>query len=205
MIEQPQELQVFSILDKEKISKIMDILDESIVRDQFKSPKIKKLEELGFTNQQSRDILECFFNFYHGLVYPDLMMELINNIDFKDDVKKLVIETFEVIRKKGDKTKVIMADKAEQLEDFGHDHLHGFKAISEFRPIIENGELRKLITSIIVEGNVQNANHTKTTSINFQTNLENFEMLVQDLNEELKRVKTEVAALKEKLGEDIVD
>ena len=61
MIEKFPELRVFSVLDHEKLSKIMDVLDENILIDQFHSSKLKNLTEMGFTPKQSRDIIQCFF------------------------------------------------------------------------------------------------------------------------------------------------
>ena len=204
MSEKLPALQVFSILDREKISKIMSVLDESIVTDQFHSPKLKNLERLGFTRKQSRNILECFFNLYRGLPHPDETKEFVNSLDIKDDVKQLIIESFEAMMERTDKTKVDIAITCEKLENFGHDHLHDFEVSSEFRPITKNNKLEKMVMSIIIEGSIQDAKHTKVTPINFQVDLESFESIIQELNKQLKQIKTEIKILKEKLGDDVV-
>ena len=204
MIEQTEELKVFSILDRKKISKIMDVLDESIVKDQFSSTKIKDLEELGFKHKQSRDILECFVNFYLGSQYHDEMKEIISQADVKEDMKQLIMETFEAVVEKADKTKIEIANKSESLAKFGHEHLYHFVVISEFRPLVANDTLQKMVMSIIIEGHAHNVDHTKATTINFQTDLTGFENLIQELNEQLKRIKMEVKILEEKLGDDVV-
>ena len=198
------ELQVFSTLDREKISKIIDVLDESIVRDQFNSSKIKDLEKLGLAHEQSRDVLKCFFNFYRGFQHPDKLKKFFNNLDIEDDMKQRIIETFEELREKADKTKVAVAVTSEKSGRFGHDHLHVLEVTSEFRPIASDDKLQKMIMMIIVEGYTQNTAHTKETPINFQIDLKSFEHLVQELNEHLKQINMEVKILQEKLGEDIV-
>ena len=182
----------------------MSVLDESIVIDQFRSLQLKNLEKLGFTHNQSRDILECFFNLYRGIPQPDETKEFINSLDISDDAKQLIIESFEAIMKKTDKTKVDVTIAHEELKNFGHDHLHYFEISSEFRPIVKNNILEKIAMSIIVEGNVQNTEHTKTIPINFQVDLASFENIVQEFNNQLKRIKTEVKILKEKLGDDVI-
>ena len=65
--EQMECIRVFSILDKKKLFAILNVLDESVVKDQFHSLKIKSLEEIGLTNEQALDIIECFLTFIWDL------------------------------------------------------------------------------------------------------------------------------------------
>ena len=199
------ELQVFSILDREKLFKIMKIFDESIVNDQFRSPKINNLKELGFTHKQSRDIIGCFFNFYLGLQHPDEIRGVINQVNIKEDTKQLIMEAFEAVIEKGDKKMVEIAEKSDILGKFGHEHLYHFQAVPEFRPILVNNKLQKMIMSIIIEGYAHNADHTKVTPINFQTDLMGLENLIQELNKQLEYIRTGAKILKEKLGDDVVN
>ena len=182
----------------------MKIIDEDVIKHPFLVSRIRKLQELGFTQKQSRDIIGCFVNFYYGIQYPNDIKELISRADVNKDAKDLIHEIFELVIKKGDIAKVMLADKCENLSKFGHEHLYHFQAVSEFRPIIQNNKLQKVVMSIVLEGYAHDANHTKTTSINFQTDLEGLENLIDELNSQLKRIKTEVSALNEKLGMDIV-
>ena len=198
------ELQVFSILDKEKISKIVNVLDESIVRDQFNSTKIKDLEKLGFTHEQSRDIIKCFVNLYHVLQHSDRLKKFLNDVDIKDDIKQRIVNACEVLKEKADKAKVAIAITSEEARKFGHNHLHSLEITSEFRPIVEDNKLQKIIMMIVINGSMQNTDHTEKTPIDFQIELKDFENLVQELDKELKQVKMEVKILQEKLGDDIV-
>ena len=202
--EQMECIRVFSILDKKKLFAILNVLDESVVKDQFHSLKIKSLEEIGLTNEQALDIIECFFNFYLGLRDPDKIRAIINQTDVKEDTRDLVLEAFDEVIKKSDKTKVDLAYKSGDLENFGHEHLEHLEVTPEFRPILVQGKLQKMITSIIVEGHTHDTNHTKTTPINFQISLAKFEALILELNQQLQTIKTEVLILEEKLGGDIV-
>ena len=204
MSEPINEWQVFSIIEKNKIVKIIDMLDETVVKDQFRSTKIKNLEEMGFTHNQARNIIACFINFYLGLLYPDAIKKIISEIDVKEDVKRVIMETFDTVLENGDKVKVAITDKSERLGKFGHKHLYHFEAISEFRPIVANNTLQKLIVSIIIEGYSHDAAHSKATSINFQTDLAGFENLIEELNSQLKRIKTEISILQDKIGDDVV-
>ena len=204
MEEQLHELQVFSILDREKISKILNVLDESIVEDPFGSPKRKSIRELGFTDRQSYDILECFFNFYRGLQYPDKIKQFIVHLDVNKDVKQLMTETFEKVIKKGNSTKVIISNKSAILKNFGHNHLHHFNVTPEFRPVVVDGKLEKMVVAIVIDGEAQRAAHTEASPINFQMDLKHFEDLVGDLNKQLEQIKIEVKILKEKLGDNVV-
>ena len=204
MSQYSHELEIFSILDKEKITKIIDLLDESIVKDQFRTPQLQNLEKLGFTEKQSRDIIQCFFNFYSALPYPDEMNSFIDHLDFDNNVKNLVKDTFETIKKNGDKSKVTVANRLNKLQHFGHDHLHGIEAISEFRPVMVDKKLQNITTAIVVEINLQNTDHTKKTHFTFQTDLEGFEHMMQELNKQLIQIKTERQIMKEKIGDDTV-
>lgn len=204
MSQQPKELEIFSILNKEKISKIIDLLDESIVEEQFDSPKLQDLEKLGFTNKQAEDILECFFNFYTNIEHYDLVMSVIDSSNLTSDTKSLTKNAYEEIRKRADKTKVKIFEEVTELEIFGHKHLHNLKVTSEFRPIVKNGKLERIVSSIVWEGSAQSKDHKTKTLINFQMNLSTFEELVKELNVDLENIKTQITTLKKQLGDNIV-
>ena len=202
-LEQFQGIQVFSILNKEKISQILNILNENIIKDPYY--KIDELANLGFTKEQSLSILEAFYNFYDALKYPNRMEELISQLDIDDDIRQLIMETFEKIKEQGDKSKVIVTEKSEDLRIFGHDHLHRFEAIAEFRPLMDDNKLQKIVVTIIVDGETQNHPHNEPKRINFQTNFKQFQMIVEDLNKQLGNITMQISTLKEKLGNDIID
>lgn len=199
-----ESMEVFSILDKKKLSMIMDVIDESIVKDPFQDHVISSLQEMGFAPVQSRSIAECFFNFYLAIQYPDKLKEQIDKVDIDEDAKRLIVETFEQILKKGDKDTVTMAEKAGALALFGHKHLHEFGIISEFRPIIDNHKLQKMVVSVVVTGLAHESSRAPSTPINFQMKLSEFEDFVRLLNERLEQIKMEVETLEEKLGGDVV-
>ena len=197
-------MEVFSVLDKKKLSMIMDVIDESIIKDPFHDQVISNLKEMGFTQGQSQNIAECFFNFYLALQYPDKLKEQVNKVDVKEGTKQLIVETFEQILKKGDKDIVAITEKAEALALLGHNHLHKFGVISEFRPIIDNHKLQKMAVSVVVTGLAHESNRSPSTPINFQMRLGEFENFVRMLNERLGQIKMEVEILEEKLGGDVV-
>lgn len=197
-------MEVFSVLDKEKLSMIVGVMDENIIKDASRGPVIDSLEGMGFTQAQSHDIFECFFNFYLGLQYPNKLREQINNANVKEDTKQLIMETFEQILKKGNKDKVTLAEKTEILSLFGHEHLHKFGVISEFRPIIDNHKLKKVVVSVVVAGLAHKSDRSPSTEINFQMKLGEFENFVQMLNKRLEHIKMEVKALESRLGGDVV-
>ena len=199
-----ESMEVFSILDKKKLSMIMDIIDEGIIKDPFHDSVMDNLEEMGFTQEQSRNIAECFYNFYLALQYPDKLKEQINKADVKEDTKQLIMETFEYILKKGDKDVVLITEKAEAVALFGHNHLHKFGVMSEFRPIVDNHKLQKMVVSVVVTGLAHESDRSPSTPINFQMKLNEFESFVRMLNERLEQIKMEVKTLEEKLGGDIV-
>ena len=87
------------------------------------------------------------------------------------------MESFELMVEKSDKTKVNIAVACEEIANLGHDHLHSFKAWSEFRPIEDNNKLEKIVVAVVIEGNVQDREHTKITPINFQVDLKSFETI----------------------------
>lgn len=204
MSSDPSELHVFSILNPEKISKIINLLDENIVEDQFRSPKLQDLKKLGFTIGQARDILECFFNFYISSDKHDEMITIIDNSSLTSDAKSLAKNAYEEIIKRADKTKIDILEKTADVETFGHPHLHAFKVMSEFRSIVKNGKIERIVNSIVVEGNVQSSDHQVKTPINFQMDLSVFEKFVKSLNEDLENIRNEITILKEQLGDNIV-
>lgn len=199
-----ESMKVFSILDERKISMLMDVIDESIVKNPSHDRVLESIRDVGFTQVQANDIAECFFNFYSALRHPDKLKEQISNTDMKAEVKQLITETFEQILEEGDKDMVAMMEEAEGLAMFGHNHLHEFSAVSEFRPIIDNHKLQKMVVSVVVAGRVYESNSSPPTLINFQMRLGEFENLVHMLDKRLDHIKMEVRTLEEKLGEDIV-
>lgn len=199
-----ESMEVFSVLDKKKLSMIMDVIDESIIKDPFRDQVISKLREMNFTQAQSHNIAECFFNFYLAIQYPDKLKEQINKANVKEDTKQLIMETFEQILKKGDKDVVTITEKAEVLALFGHKHLHKFGVISEFRPIVDNHKLQKVVVSVVVTGLAHESSSSPSTPINFQMKLGEFENFVRMLNERLGQIKMEVETLEQKLGGDVV-
>lgn len=199
-----ESMKVFSILDKKKISMLMDVIDESIVKNPSHDRVLGSIRDVGFTQAQAYDIAECFFNFYSALRHPDKLKEQINNTDVKADIKQLIVETFEQILEGGDKDMVAMIEEAEGLAMFGHNHLHEFGVASEFRPIIDNRKLQKMVVSVVVTGRVYESSDSPPTLINFQMRLGEFENFVHMLDKQLGRIKMEVKTLEEKLGEDIV-
>lgn len=199
-----QSIEVFSVLNKEKISQISNMLDESIIADPFDNNKIQELKNLGYTQGQSDKILKVFFNFYDALKYPEKMREIINNFDVNIETKQLIMETFESVLKKGDKSKVLLVDKIEKLKHFGHDHLHYLDVAAEFRTIVNGGELQKITLSIIIDGEIHNK-HTNPKIINFQTDFVTFQNFVKNLDKQLDAITTEIKILKEKLGDDVIE
>ena len=181
-----------------------DILDDDILVDQFDNPKVKQLQDLGFTHKQSLDIVEGFYNLYRALTYPDRMKKFIAQVDINEDSRQLIMETFEQIMKKGDKSKAIIADKLEGLRMFGHDHLHRFEAVVEFRPITLDSKLQKIAVSVVLTGDIENNFHTKPQTIDFQMTFKAFERMMNDLNDQQKEITSQISILKERLGDDIV-
>lgn len=198
-------IKVFAELTKEDISQISNMLDENIIRNPFDSRKIQELKNLGYTQGQSRSILEAFFNFYDALKRPEQMREFISKLDVNKDTKQLINETFEMILKKGDKSKVILVEKIENLKQFGHDHLHRLDAVVEFRPLVDDDKLQKIVLSIIIDGEIQNNAHSNPKIINFQTDFVTFQTVVNDLNKQLDAITTKIKILKEKFGDDAID
>lgn len=198
-------LYVFTDLNKKTVSKIINALDESIIEDQHRSPKLETLKNMGLTTSQSQDIMECFANFYIGLKHPDKIKKLINSkTNINEDTKQLINETFNKIIKKGNKTKIAIASKAVVLDDFGHEHLGRLGVEAEFRPVVIDGKLSKMVLAVVVEGYTHDDKHNRATTINFQISLAGFEELVNNLNMELQQIKSTAKMLQTKIGENIV-
>ena len=204
MSKSPKELEIFSVLNKEKISKIIGFLDESIIKEQLSDPQLQNLEKLGFTNKQARDILDCFFNFYAGIEHYDSILSLIDSSNLTSDAKNLAKNAYEEIRQHADKTKISMFKEIEQLEQFGHPHLHYLEVHTEFRPIIKNGKIERFAASVVFDGSAQNTDHDIKTPINFQMSMNRFKEFVKDLSNELEDAESKIASLKKQLGDNIV-
>lgn len=201
-----ESLGVFSTLDKGKLSMIMDVVDESIVKSTHRSRVKDRLRRMGFAPAQSGDIAECFFNFYLALHYPDELKEWINKANVNEYTKQLIMETFEEILAKGNKDAVAMTEKSDIMALFGHKHLHGFGVTSEFRPILDDHhKLQKMVVSVVIEGYTHDGGSTAPTPLNFQMRLDEFENFVRMLNKQLEDIRMEVKVVKEKLGGDVVD
>lgn len=198
-------LEIFSELKKSQLLQINRIFDESIIKDPLNNDKIQELKNLGFTKKQSMAILEAFFNFYDALKHSEQMKNFIEQLEINDNTKRLIMDAFEMVLKKGDKSKVILIDKAEQLKIFGHDHLRKLDAVAEFRPLTDDGKLQKVVVSIVLDGEIQNTNHVNPKTINFQTDFATFQTMVRDLNTKLNTMRIEINTLKKKMGDDIVE
>ena len=199
-------LQVFSALDHEKISDIMDILNENIVkRDSSTDVMFKRIQDLGFTTRQSSNIMMVFYNFYHALTNPNDMRKSIDQLEMSEDAKQLIQNTFERVRKKGNRSKVETALESRKMQMLGHGYLHHLEATAEFRPMTLDDKLQKIIVSVVVSGETHDGDFENPETINFQINFTDFKNMVEELNAQLEKITSQIKTLQEKLGDDVVE
>lgn len=196
-------LSIFSVLTKDTISKIMNLLDENLVKDQRLTPKSDEIKKLGFTDAQLDDILECFFNFYVNIDNSDTIVGLINSSNIPENAKHLAKETFDEIKKRADKDKISTLENVTTLEDFGHPHLRNLTVVTEFRPLSKDGKIIKIVPSLVLAGETHTYRE-KSHELNFQMNIKAAEMLIKALTEEVQTLKNEIAIFKKQFGENIV-
>lgn len=198
------DLRSFIGITPDKLSKIMELMDETIVVDQLRSPKIQKLIAMGYTENQAEDIVTTFFNFMRH-IGDTRIITIIENSKLNETEKKLMKNAFEDMSKKIDKNKIDELEKQEEIEEYGHLHLHTLNAKLECRPMFTNDKKLKLIGSVVIEGEIQDSGHENPPiPINFQLKVSSFEELVGELTKELSMIKTQIKELKEKMGEDNV-
>ena len=205
MSEEVYELLAFSGISDETMSKIVALMDETIVKDQLGTKKIDSLIQLGFPREKAHDIITTFFNFYAGLEFPDQVNAIIDNSSLIQKEKDLLKKSYETIKKRADKNYLDILRETKEIREFGHPHLHTLDMQTEFRPIIKNGKIVKMIPSIIVSGSAYDHSQEQGSAINFQVTPEVLESILQELNEGLEKVKKEISALKNQLGDNIVD
>ena len=200
----PNALEVFAILDKQKIGKIMTVLDESIIIESLEGSRLTKLKNMGFTGKQAAAIMECFWNFYYGLRHPDKIKTIIEQQGLNDDTRKLILDTFYQVLKRGDKEKIRLNMKSETARQFGHAHLVQLEIMPEFRPIIIDGKLEKIIVSIVINGHTHDDQYHKIIPINFQIDIDKLKKLIHKFDNQIQEIETTIKALSTKLGRDVV-
>ena len=203
-VTQQNAIEVFAILNKQQIAKITNIVDESVISESSASYKLDKLKKMGFTESQALNIMECFFNFYLGLQHPNQIKNHIDHQhDLSNDAKQLALDAFEHVLAKSDKQKIQLNLEYDAVRNFGHAHLSTFKVIPDFRPIVINGQLKKMAVAIVIHGHVNDDQHQKFMQFNFQTDIDGFKKLIREFNDQLQKTEMTIKELSEKLGGDI--
>ena len=203
-VTQQDAIEVFASLNKQQIAKITNIVDESVISEPLASYKIDELKKMGFTESQAFNIMECFFNFYLGLQHPEKIKNHINQQQsLSNDTKQLALDAFEHVLTKSDKQKIQFNLEYDAAQNFGHAHLSSFKIMPDFRPIIINGQLKKMAVAIVVHGHINDDQHQKLVQINFQTDIDGFKKLIHEFNDQLQKIERTIKELSEKLGGDI--
>jgi hypothetical protein len=200
-----EELIAFSGLSEDKIKQISSLLDERVIDPTFSKMFINKIIQLiGCSEHIAEHIRICFYNFYNNVDSPKFIDDIIENSELNANEKNIIKETWATIQKNVDRKKIEMLETAIQLADYGHPHLHLFGAIPEFRPLLQDGKIIRMIPSVVVTGHVHGQNTEENEVINFQVTPEVLEDLIKDLENVLKDTKIQISELKKQLGDNII-
>ena len=102
-------------------------------------PELKKILGDGFEIEDINKLISTFHNFAIGKRYPNKIFEIINASKIGDGKKKTLKEVVQKIHDKIELDEVSTSITSNFLRAFGFPHTHGFKTVTEFRPI-SNGK-----------------------------------------------------------------
>ena len=84
------ELDIFNKLSRETIIKLADFFDESIFTTSPDESEIRKIIGNDFKNEDIEKIISAFFNFIRSKLYPEKILEIVDNVELKEDKKNIV-------------------------------------------------------------------------------------------------------------------
>ncbi len=199
-------LDIFNKISTEKIIELGNFFDETILT---QLPNLSKLEEIlgsGFDINDIRELVPIFYNFTIGKRNPDKIFEIISTSKLEEDKKRILKEIVQKIHDKTDLDKISTSMTSSFLKEFGFAHTHGFKTITEFRPISNAEEgIKKIIPSLILSINTHESDNDVDHTINLQLSLKDAKELIDELNNGANSLKIEIQDFRKKFGDDIID
>ena len=205
MSDAKSELSIFDKLSQESIIKLADFFNESIFITPPDKSEIKKIIGNDFKNEDIEKIISAFFNFIRSKLYPEKILEIVDDVELKEDKKILLKEIIQKIHDRVDSKDVTTGITSSFLHTFGFPHTHGSTTVTEFRPILESGKIIKFIPSLVVSIKTHNSDDGSDGVVNFQLGLDDAEEFVKTLNEGAESLKTEIQEIRNKFGDKIID
>ncbi len=206
MSDPQSELDIFNRISTEQIIELGNYFDDSILSPSPNLSKLKKILDKDFEISSVKELISIFYNFAISKRNPDKIFKIITTSKLDEDKKKMLKEIVQKIHDKINLDDVSISLTANFLHTFGHAHIHGFKTVTEFRPISNGREgIKKIIPSLVVSINTHESDNGVDNVINFQLTLKDAKKLIEELNSGSDLLKTEIQDFRNKFGEDIID
>ncbi len=97
MSDPQSKLSIFDQLSQETILKLADFFNESIITTPPDESEIRKIIGNDFKNEDIEKIISAFFNFIRSKLYPEKILEIIDNVELEEDKKVLLKEIIQKI------------------------------------------------------------------------------------------------------------
>ena len=199
----PQEdLSVVGKIPKDKLLKLADMFDESVMT---KAPKLEEIRRvIGGSKSDAKKVLTAFYNFVISKSDQSYIFDLINQLQNLTENEKIILkDIIEQIHNKVDHDKIVIQTGSELLKMFGHKHIRHVEMITEFRPISNQNRILKIIPAIVIDTPIFDRKGAEQR-VNFQMDLETAEEFVTQLSGRIDDLKRETQYMRDKLGSDIV-
>lgn len=197
---------VFARIDEERIERIFETVNESIMRKPLTKQMLDKITGHDLTNEDIDAINDKCVTFAMT-ANPDRLVTEIDKATISKDKQNTLKKCLISLKKRLPRETIKRELKIIRLHDFGHPHISHLEITSEFRPIsTSENEIIKIVQSIVFSGTLHNAgDHTNKIPINFQLDLEGTKMLVDDIQHVITHAENEARVFRDKFGDDIID
>lgn len=197
-------IRTFRRLSREQAEKLASVFDEGLL---LRRPDIERMREITGTSFSDKDLTSL------ASLYLYLLMTKISDVARRDvesdagldpDEHSLLVSIAKKMRGAIDANKMTDNLLLNNIRRLGHPNIVRLDVYTEFRPLSENGKIKKVVPYLVVDGTVRTGRDATRQPIKFQINRAAARHLAENLQSAIDALEDEIADMRNKFGEDVV-
>ena len=197
-------ISVFTRLSQEQAENLAGMFDEGLLLHRPDLERMRKITGPSFSDKDLTSLARLYLDLLMTKISTAALRDVESDVGMDDDKHTLLVSIAEKMRGAIDAGKIEDNLTLSNIRRLGHPNIVRFDVYTEFRPLSENGAIRKVIPHLVADCTVRTDMGATRQPIRFQMDRATARRIAKELQSQVDSLDDEIADMRSKFGEDAV-
>lgn len=197
-------ISAFNRLSREQAENLADMFDEGLLLRRPDLERMRKITGQSFSDKDLTSLARLYLDLLMTKISVAARKDVESAAGMDDDKRALLVGIAEKMRGAIDAGKIEDNMALSGIRYLGHPRVVRLDVYTEFRPLSENGAIRRVVPHLVVDGMVHTGMGGTRQPIKFQMDRATARHIAKELQSQIDALEDEIADMRSKFGEDVV-